>query len=110
VNGNELEFVAVAPRRESSLFYLQKLTDSPALEPQPVPTLATAMEAVEGIVDEASADEPPLALPRIALSDEARQAPPVDEPFGVLYVSVGAAALTILVCVLVLRRHTQRRR
>lgn len=110
IGGNKLEFVSLAPAESASLVYREGTAASPATEIQPVPTRMVEIEAEEATIDEADLVEATPAAPTIVLSDEARAAPPTDAPFNTLLISVGLAAIVVLLVVVYQRRNRDGRR
>jgi hypothetical protein len=106
--GNELNFVAVAPRQKASLIYRVETTNSPNIPPQEVPTPVIEQAAENESVGAESAAEPTPVVSRIPLSDEALSAPQVTQPFNALLLSVAASSIAVLVVVVVMRRRTGR--
>lgn len=106
--GNELNFVALAPRQAFSLVYRLGAADSPATERREMPTRVIETIADSGSVDEEAAAEPTPVVPRTALSDEALAMPGSGRPFDALLLSAAASAITILILVAVMRRKSRR--
>jgi hypothetical protein len=107
--GNELDFVALAPRQGSSLLFLQGVADSPAVELRPVPAPVMVPESELTAPEGGSQVVRTPATPQISLSEEVRVAPPVKAPFNSLVVGVGAALVVLLMVVVVRLRATRSR-
>jgi hypothetical protein len=105
--GNELNFVALAPRQDFSLIYLRGETGSQAIETRPLPA-AAVLAADETVADGEGLVAPTRAVPRVDLPEEVLARPPNEAPFDALIVGVGATALLLVLVIILNRRFSDK--
>jgi hypothetical protein len=108
--GNELDVVAMAPRQDYAIVYLQKMTYGNSTDQRELATRPVETFVEEAITVDDRTILPPIEAPRELLSDEARVAPPTRAPFNAILIAMGAAALIILAAILLQRRLSDGRR